>query len=298
MKRQRGYFKHFNDASRGDTLAILARKKKYLSICLWWLYLEVANQKNNSGKGSIDLDLLCGMYNIKKKSVVHYNNAISELTDSFEWSIDHFKVHFVFHNYAEYQEKRGKKKKNSNARKVPIKDRDKREIDKTIPDGIGPGGQMVKKVADDAKVDQKKSIAKTSTLGQNTSHAIARYAENWKAVHKGSPPITGADSGILKRLVKDLGLKRVSQLIDAYFQIPDSWAFKRAHDLKTFSSKISELARFVDSGEFVTRETARVTDQEIHHRKQNLDQHKHLQEDQEFLAAFEPEQQTLTGGFE
>ena len=39
-------------------MTLLSRKKEYLSICIFWHSLEVANQAENNGKGSVDIDVV------------------------------------------------------------------------------------------------------------------------------------------------------------------------------------------------------------------------------------------------
>ena len=142
-----------------------------------------------------------------------------------------------------------------------------------------------------AQVEQKNSDQNGKT---GTHEIIARYCELWQSMHRGKAPITGKDAGIFKRLVKDLGKPRMLLLIEGYFQIPDAWAHKKAHDLYTFQTKLSEIARFVDSGNFVPMESVRKADSDIHHRKQNIQAEKQFELETQHL--FENTRKPQLGG--
>ena len=87
MNRRRGWLKHSNDASRGESLAALAREKQYLSICLFWLFMELANSQDDDGEGDVRLDYLCTLYNIKRKSLVRSLDILTEFIMDFEYKL-------------------------------------------------------------------------------------------------------------------------------------------------------------------------------------------------------------------
>ncbi len=88
---------------------------------------------------------------------------------------------------------------------------------------------------------------------QKAGFLISKYCEAWKAKHGSSPPITGKDAGIAKRLAKGFSDERVESLLAAFFEMPDAYLFKAKHPLELFEMKLKEVAAFADSGSFVTR---------------------------------------------
>lgn len=97
-----------------------------------------------------------------------------------------------------------------------------------------------------AVVQKKKSQSKTH-------EAIAHYCDLWKAKHGNSPPISGKDAGIMKRVIQPYGLEKTKQLLDGYFGMPDSFLQQRAHPLELFEGKVKEIYRFITTGQHVSR---------------------------------------------
>ena len=136
MKKRRGYFKHYNDASRGETLSVLARRQEYLAICIYWHLLEILNQRN-SNQGSVYIESLCSLYNCKTKTVIASLTACRELATDLEFTLENSKVVFSIANYAEYQETRGQKMRKSETKDAPIKDK-RLKIKDNIIDPLTP----------------------------------------------------------------------------------------------------------------------------------------------------------------
>lgn len=90
----------------------------------------------------------------------------------------------------------------------------------------------------------------------HTGALIGKYCELWKARYGSSPPITGKDTGIAKRVAKGIGQDRLTRYLNAFFTMPDSYLIKARHPLELFESKLKEIAAFSESGEFVTRRHA------------------------------------------
>ncbi len=93
-----------------------------------------------------------------------------------------------------------------------------------------------------------------------TNFLIAKYCEAWKVRYGSNPPITGKDSGIAKRLAKNLSEDGISKYLDAFFSMPDAHTIKAKHPFEIFEMKLKEIAVFADSGKFVTRTQANQAD--------------------------------------
>lgn len=89
---------------------------------------------------------------------------------------------------------------------------------------------------------------------------ISKYAEAWKIKHGSSPPITGKDAGIAKRLSVALSEEKMGLYLSAFFSMPDAYVIKARHPLELFEMKLKEIAAFAESGAFTTRKQAALAD--------------------------------------
>jgi hypothetical protein len=105
--------------------------------------------------------------------------------------------------------------------------------------------------------DDSRAVAKAPTKAQML---IGKYIDAWKAKHGSKPDIMQKDAGIAKRLASALTAERAALLIDAYFEMPESYFIKAKHPLELFESRLKEIAVFADSGSFVTRRQASMFD--------------------------------------
>lgn len=93
-----------------------------------------------------------------------------------------------------------------------------------------------------------------------SSAFVAAYCSRFKARWGINPLIQGKDAGIAKRLAKTISLERFEFLLDAFFEMPDSWLVKNKHPLGFFETKLNEVTVFADSGKFTTQTQARQAD--------------------------------------
>ena len=108
--------------------------------------------------------------------------------------------------------------------------------------------------------DQGKAKQDLITNSQKTKSFIARYAENFKLRYGFNPDIKGKESGIAKRLAKDLSEEKINLYLDAYFQMPDAYVIKAKHPLGLFETKFNEITVFANSGQFTTSRQAQQAD--------------------------------------
>lgn len=122
--------------------------------------------------------------------------------------------------------------------------------------GVERKGEDTRKSRKPASPAEPPASAPTRIESQATSFFIARYCEIWKSRHGSSPPITGKDAGIAKRVAKGWSEERIEHFLTAYFSLPDAFVVKAKHPLELFELKLKEIAAFADSGHFVTRKAA------------------------------------------
>lgn len=130
-KRRRGYFKHFNDSSGGDTLRLLAVKREYMAIALFWHLLEKCNQQNSS-KIEIETEVLRSHYNCRTATLVSCCEALCGASASVQFYKTDTKLHFQLVNYSEYQDLKSTKNPRKSDETAPIKDKRLKIKDKRL----------------------------------------------------------------------------------------------------------------------------------------------------------------------
>ncbi len=105
------------------------------------------------------------------------------------------------------------------------------------------------------------SISNSSNSTPKVSDFVAAYCNRFKDRWGESPPITGKDAGIAKRLAKGMGLERFEILLDAFFQMPDALLVKNKHPLNHFELKLNEIAVFAGQGLFTTNKESKQADE-------------------------------------
>lgn len=91
-------------------------------------------------------------------------------------------------------------------------------------------------------------------LEARTQPLVAAYCEAFKARYGTNPPIMGKDSGLLKNVVRSLGLPRSKELIRTYLAMNDAFFLKRRHDIATFALNLNAVAVKADTGQTVTHQ--------------------------------------------
>lgn len=113
-------------------------------------------------------------------------------------------------------------------------------------------------------IQQDKEIYKTSdeVLCSSPVRAfIAAYCEAYKKRYDSNPVIVGKTSGIAKRILKDVPLKRAVALVQTYCAMSDSWFVTRSHNLSTFEDNLDKIARKMETGKSTSASQARKAEQ-------------------------------------
>lgn len=115
----------------------------------------------------------------------------------------------------------------------------------------------LREFSENDKLNKNALPEKPSVLSENenlkSKNFIAKYCQLWKARYNSSPPITGKDAGIVKRVIKNLSFEKADFYLEAYFKMPDSFLFKAKHPLELFENKLKEIAAFSETGTFTTK---------------------------------------------
>lgn len=98
----------------------------------------------------------------------------------------------------------------------------------------------------------------------STKNPVSFYCELWKSKYNARPVITGKEAGIISQLTKDLGEKRVCELIDGYFRHPSVFFADRRHDLGTFRLRLGDVSHFIDTGAYVNRKQLQEVEEKQH----------------------------------
>lgn len=92
---------------------------------------------------------------------------------------------------------------------------------------------------------------------------MARYCELWKSRYGINPTVQKHHPKMLKDVGEQNGKGRTLELLDAYFQAPDSFFVKRRHDVQTFISNLAPLTSFLESGKMVSNNEIRQMDSSV-----------------------------------
>lgn len=121
QRKRRGYLKHFNDATTGDTIRQCLLKKEPYAVVLFWLILETCNKKN-SHEGAIEIDLLSSIMCVRTDKLLSIISRSSRLLPDLSLNLLGSKLHFSASNYAEYQDSRSTNNARIADQSLPIKD--------------------------------------------------------------------------------------------------------------------------------------------------------------------------------
>jgi hypothetical protein len=110
-----------------------------------------------------------------------------------------------------------------------------------------------------AKSKARKKVAKVADddNGAGTREIIGSYCHAYKTRYGSNPVITGKSSGIIKRIVKDVGIDKTKRLIESYLRMDDEWFGTRNHDLPTLEANLSKIANFSETGKIISRSSVR-----------------------------------------
>lgn len=112
------------------------------------------------------------------------------------------------------------------------------------------------------KKEAKKNLSPSAAqkVSEQSDQVIGLYFNFWKEKYTGRAPLTGKHFSLLKGIVKTNGVERTSQLLKAFFEMPDPWFIKRRHDVETFNANLNQVAHFADTGAMVTNQQVKQAD--------------------------------------
>lgn len=135
MKRRRGYLKHYNDATMGETIQRCLYKKEPYAVILFWFINELCNQKNTPN-GIIEIQDLSKKIHVRTDKLLKTISRTSELIPELKLTLIGNHLEFISSNYMKYNETRGKKSTKSDiksdVKNGPIKDKRLKIKDKRL----------------------------------------------------------------------------------------------------------------------------------------------------------------------
>lgn len=97
------------------------------------------------------------------------------------------------------------------------------------------------------------SKEKEGAAKPNAGAFIGAYCSAWKERYGTRPEITGKEQGIAKRLAGSIGTERLSELVESFLHMNDSWFVQKRHDLATFEANLNAVVQYHDTGKSITR---------------------------------------------
>jgi len=92
---------------------------------------------------------------------------------------------------------------------------------------------------------------------------MAHYCELWKSRYGTNPSFQKHHPKQLKDVGETNGIEKTKALLEAYFRAPDSWFVKKGHDIPTFVTNLSSIARFMETGRVLTQNEIRQMDNSV-----------------------------------
>ncbi len=92
------------------------------------------------------------------------------------------------------------------------------------------------------------NLDKTTLISKDCAKAIACYVTCFKNKYKARPTILGKDRGIFLRLLKDIPINHLCDLLQVYLQMQDPWFVKTKHGLSTFEQNITKISVALQTG--------------------------------------------------
>lgn len=92
---------------------------------------------------------------------------------------------------------------------------------------------------------------------------MAHYCDLWKSRYGSNPSFQKHHPKQLKDVGETNGVEKTKALLEAYFRAPDSWFVKKGHDIPTFVTNLSSIARFMETGRVVTQNEIRQMDNSV-----------------------------------
>lgn len=137
-----------------------------------------------------------------------------------------------------------------------------------------PKGAAIKKPeppqADDSPQKVQAELIPSENNRLDASRLIGLYCECWKESYKtGSNPIIGRkEAGMMKTLLQNHGAQKCEKIIRSYLKMPDSWFFKKRHDIPTMISNLNSISLYMEKGRVITQKE--INDMDKNMATQNL----------------------------
>lgn len=214
--RRRGYLKHYNDATMGDTISMCLMKHEPYAVILFWYIHELCN-RNNSASGSVHIDILKRTFWVRKDKMLAIISNSSRLLPNLSLSYLDNNLHFFVSNYAEYQDSRSTNNSRKAHESCHIKDK---------------------------RLKIKDKDTKVSSNSNEFSHTILTKLE--KIYQEKYPKKIGKTKGLV-RLVKEIKTEQDIIIFDqAVTQYAESVSGSDIKFIKHFSTFVSEWRDWVD----------------------------------------------------
>ena len=105
------------------------------------------------------------------------------------------------------------------------------------------------------KTNKNKEVIET-IIKTHTKDAINHYSECFEDKHNVKYKCTGKDAGCFKRLVKDIGIGDLIELISAYFELPDATLEQKRHPVSGLEARLNEVRVYAETGQYMTQQQA------------------------------------------
>lgn len=248
------WFKHFTDNHRGQTVQTLWNELGLAGVGAYFIIMELCAEKMESGSDFVftfKRPYFDNVLRMKRKSTENVLRILSEsnvLTSTLD--DNEIKIEFpILLNLLDRDMKKPRLNRVSSAQS--------RRLDKELDKELDLDKERRRKRT------PKKKASPQPTVDPIGKILTARYCELWKSRYGSNPTILPQHPKQLKTIGEQNGKARTLQLLDAYFECPESWFVKKRHDISTFSSNLSNITAFLNSGKTISNNELRQFDNAI-----------------------------------
>ncbi len=253
------FFKHFSDAHSGKSLQALKRKHGMAGIGRYWTLLELCASKMEKLRNEEITEAHCHFefdktFLMQALGYHNHTTLLSYLGDGSViglWLVDDESMivrccipkllECMDRDYRRTRPVRG----SATPKELDIEEdiEIKKKVKKKNPVGKPPAPDVL----EFDSVPQK--------LPEKTNGVIASYCDAWRLRYNSgsSPTIMPQHAKAVKTFVAQIGIKKATEMIEAYFKMPDTWFITKRHDIPTFMNNLNAITQFMETGAMVTK---------------------------------------------
>ena len=125
--------------------------------------------------------------------------------------------------------------------------------DRIVGEGSARSSKRSTKNPDENAIIESPPAGAQLSAAADTPDLIGRYYELWRDKYHARAPLLPQDHKKLKDLARGLGAEKAIAIVEAFFEMPDSWFISKRHDVQSLMSNLAKVQHYVSTGKVITR---------------------------------------------